>query len=180
MKQKLIILFILMTAFISANQSFAQPLNIEPGLWQHSIQMTSQSGQMEETMRQARQQLEALPPAQRQMMEQMMAAQGMSFGKDETNFQLCITAEDIARNELHLADENCTQQIFERTGNRIHVRFACAGDPPSRGEGSINIVSPREYTGTAVIHTEMDGKPEMLNINQKARWISADCGDIRR
>jgi hypothetical protein len=179
MKQKLILLFLLMTAF-SASQSFAQPLNIEPGLWQHSMQMTSQSGQMEEAMRQARQQLEALPPAQRQMMEQMMAAQGMAFGKDETSFRLCITAEDIARNELHLADENCTQQIVERTGNRIHVRFACAGDPPSRGEGNITIVNPREYTGTAVIHTEMDGKPEQFNINQKARWISADCSNLSR
>ena len=179
MKKKLIILFILMTAF-GANQSFAQPLNIEPGLWEHSMQMTSQSGEMEEAMRQARRQLDALPPDQRQMMEQMMAAQGMSFGKDETSFRLCITAEDIARNELHLADENCTQQIVERTGNRIHVRFACSSDPPSRGEGSITILSPREYTGSAVIHTEMDGKPEKLNINQKARWISADCSNLRR
>lgn len=179
MKQKLILLFILMTAF-SAPQAFAQPLNIEPGLWEHSMQMTSQSGQMEESMRQARQQLEALPPEQRQMMEQMMAAQGVAFGNDATSFRLCITAEDIARNELHLADENCTQEIVERSGNRIQVRFACAGDPPSRGEGSITIVNPKEYTGTAVIHTEMDGKPEKFNVEQKAYWISADCGNLRR
>ncbi len=178
MKLKLILLFILLTACVAC-QSFAQSLNIKPGLWEHSMRMTSQSGQMEEAMRQARQQLDALPPAQRQMMEQMMTAQGMSFGKDETSFRLCITAEDIARNELHLADENCTQQIVERTGNRIHVRFTCAGDPPSRGEGTINIVSPEEYTGTAVIHTEVDGNPETFNVNQKARWISADCGDQR-
>ncbi len=179
MKHKLTLLFILMAA-LSAHQAVAQPLNIEPGLWEHRIQMTSQSGQMEEAMRQARQQLDALPPAQRQMMEQMMAAQGVAFGNDETSFRLCITAADIAGNKLHLADENCTQEIVERSGDKIHVRFACAGDPPSRGEGNITIVNPKEYTGSAVIHTEMDGKPEEFNVNQKARWISADCGNLRR
>ncbi len=179
MKQKLLVLLTLMAALLSPPAG-AQPLNIEPGLWEHSMQMTSNSGQMEEAMRQARQQLDALPPAQRQMMEQMMAAQGVSFGKDETSFRLCITAADIADNKLHLADENCTQQIVERSGDRIHIRFSCAGDPPSSGEGNITIISPREYTGTAVIQTEMDGKPEEFNVNQKARWISADCGNLRR
>lgn len=179
MKKTLMLLFIMITTLV-AHLAVAQSVNIEPGLWEHSMKMTSQSGQMEESMRQARQQLDALPPAQRQMMEQMMAAQGMAFGKDETSFRLCITAEDIARNELHLADEDCTQEIIERTGNRIHVRFACAGDPPSRGEGSVTIVNPKEYNGSAVIHTEVDGKPEEFNINQKARWMSADCGNLRR
>jgi hypothetical protein len=176
----LIMPIFLLTFLFYSGQATAQSVNIEPGLWQHSMQMTSQSGQMEEAMREARQQMEAMPPAQRQMMEQMMAAQGMSFGKDETSFQLCITAEDIARNELHLADENCTQQIVERTGDRIHVRFACAGDPPSSGEGSVTILNPKEYNGSAVINTTVDGKPEVFNVNQKARWISADCGNLRR
>ena len=179
MKKTLMLLFIMITTLV-AHLAFAQSVNIEPGLWEHSMKMTSQSGQMEESMRQARQQLDALPPAQRQMMEQMMAAQGVSFGKDETSFRLCITAADIAGNKLHLADENCTQEIIERSGDRIHVRFACAGDPPSRGAGSVTILNPKEYTGSAVINTTVEGKPEVFNVNQKARWMSADCGNLRR
>lgn len=170
---------LLLLVLIVPELSVAQRLNIEPGLWEHRMQMTSESGQMEDAMREARRQLEALPPAQRQMMEQMMAAQGMNFGDKETRFQLCVTAEDIARDQLHLADENCTQQVVERSGNSIHVRFTCNGDPPSRGEGRVTIVSPREYTGDAVITTEMDGQPETVNISQKARWLAADCGTLK-
>ena len=179
MKNLIISLFVI-AILLPGSQISAQSLDIEPGLWEHTMKMTSQSGQMEEAMREARRQMDALPPAQRQMMEQMMADQGMRLGHDETSFQLCITAEDIARDELHLADENCTQQVIERTGDSIHVRFTCSGNPPSHGEGRVNIVNPRQYTGTAVINTEMDGQPEVFNINQQARWLSADCSQLGR
>lgn len=165
--------------FLFTSLALAEAMKIEPGLWEHTMKMTSQSGKMEEAMRQARQQLDSLPPAQRQMMEQMMAAQGIGFGADENSFRICTSAEEIARNELHLADENCTQEILERSGNTIRVRFVCDVDPPSQGEGSVTIVNSREYTGNAVINTEMDGKPEVFHVTQRAHWLSADCGDIR-
>ncbi|MDO3379876.1 DUF3617 domain-containing protein [Geoalkalibacter halelectricus] len=166
-------------ALLIGSQVWGQNLKIEPGLWEHTVRMSSQSGQMEEMMREARRQLDALPPEQRQMMEQMMAAQGVSIGEDESTFRVCISEEDAARDQLHLADENCTQEILERSGNTLRVRFACDDDPPSHGEGEVTIVSSREYTGRAVIKTDVDGSPETINVRQTARWLSSDCGNLR-
>ncbi|SDM12799.1 Protein of unknown function [Geoalkalibacter ferrihydriticus] len=178
MRSKLAIVFAC-AAVLFGSQVFAQNLKIDSGLWEHTLSMTSQSGQMEEMMREARRQLDSLPPEQRQMMEQMMAAQGISIGADESSFRVCLSEEEIARGELHLAEENCTQEVLERSGNTIRVRFTCDDEPPSHGEGEVTIVSRKEYIGNAVINTTIEGRPEVIDIDQRARWISSDCGNLQ-
>ena len=54
-------------------------LDIQPGKWKHEYSMSSESGVFEEAMNEVRKQLDALPAAQRRMVEDMMASQGMSL-----------------------------------------------------------------------------------------------------
>lgn len=177
MKFKMLLMLVPMLILLSS-LSHAQSMKIEPGLWELTMTMQSQSGQMEQAMSEMRQQLAALPPEQRQMMEQMMAAQGVSLGETANTYRICITPEDAELDQLHLADENCTHEILQRSGNTLKVRFKCAGDPPSSGEGEITILSPTQYRGKALIETLVGGKPEQVRIEQVGRRIAADCGKL--
>lgn len=177
MKFKMLLMLVPMLILLSS-LSHAQSMKIEPGLWELTMTMQSQSGQVEQAMREMQQQLAALPPEQRQMMEQMMAAQGVSLGDTANTYRICITPEDAELDQLHLADENCSHEILQRSGNTLKVRFKCAGDPPSSGEGEITILSPTEYRGKAQIDTLVDGKPEQVRIEQVGRRIAADCGKL--
>src|SRR5688572_24317009 len=70
--------------------ALAQSLSIKPGLWEHTMTMKSETGQLEQALEQARQMLAAMPEAQRAMMENMMAEQGINFDFANQSFQNCV------------------------------------------------------------------------------------------
>lgn len=156
-------------------QALAQEPKILPGLWEHSYSMKTESGLVEGAMSQ----LANLAPEQRAMMEQMMAAQGISLGPSANTIRVCISKEDAERGEVPQMDSDCTQKILHRSANTIKVGFSCTGDPPTRGEGEITFLSPKAYTGKAVVQTTVQGVTEQMNIEQKGKWLSADCGDVK-
>lgn len=153
----------------------AQDFKILPGLWEHSYSMKTESGLVEGAMSQ----LANLAPEQRAMMEQMMTAQGISLGPKGNTIRVCISKEDAERGEVPQMDSDCTQKILHRSANTIKVGFSCASDPPTRGEGEITFISPKAYTGKAVVQTIVQGVTEQMNIEQKGKWLSADCGDVK-
>ncbi len=156
----------------------AVALDMKPGLWEHSFTIKSESGQIEAAMAEMQRQLEQMPPAQRQMMEQMMAAQGMSLRPGGSSVKACVTAEEIARGELP-QQEGCEQQVLEQGRDKLRVRFSCAGNPPTSGEGEVVFHSPTHYTGKAAFETAIDGRSERMTVEQVGKWISADCGAIK-
>lgn len=156
-------------------QALAQEPKILPGLWEHSYSMKTESGMVEGAMSQ----LANLAPEQKAMMEQMMAAQGISLGPSGNTIRVCISKEDAERGEVPQMDSDCTQKILHRSANTIKVGFSCTSDPPTRGEGEITFISPKAYTGKAVVQTTVQGVAEQMNIEQKGKWLSADCGNVK-
>lgn len=162
-----------------AQQETKQATKLEnkilPGLWEHRFTVKTESGLLEGAMGQ----LGALAPNQRALMEQMMAEQGVSLGPKGNTIQVCISPEDAARGEVPQMDSDCTQQVMQNSGNTIKVRFNCASDPPTSGEGEITFLSPKAYTGKAVVYTTVHGVSEQMNIEQQGQWLSADCGGVK-
>jgi hypothetical protein len=78
----------------------AEKLNMTPGLWEHTYTVKTQSGELEQAMAHMQQQLAGLPPEQRKMVEQMMAAQGVGFGEKANTIKMCITQGEIDRGVL--------------------------------------------------------------------------------
>lgn len=152
-----------------------QETKILPGLWEHRFTVKTESGLLEGAMSQ----LGALAPNQQALMEQMMAARGVSLGPKGNTLQVCISPEDAARGEVPQMDSDCTQQVLQNSGNTIRVRFNCATDPPASGEGEITFLSPKAYTGKAVVYTTVHGLSEQMNIEQQGQWLAADCGGIK-
>ena len=159
----------------------AQPQKLRPGLWEHTVSMKSQSGQMEAAMAQMQKSLASMTPEQRKQMEQMMAQQGVSIGPKGNTVKMCITAEQADLDNIP-QQEGCTQNV-KRTGpSTVTMTFSCKGSdgaPPTAGEGTMTFSGPTAYTGNFKVKTTSAGKPEQIDMAQAGKWLSADCGAIK-
>lgn len=176
------------TALVPAPASAQAPpalQKIRPGLWEHSVQMQSQSGQIEGALALAQKAMSALSPAQRQQMEQMMAAQGLknlglggSNGAKGQTVQACITPAQAAMDTLPQRD-GCTQNVQRVDASTLKIAFQCQGSArtqPTSGEGTVQLQGPTAYTGQFRIKTALNGKTEQIDMAQSGTWLSDQCG----
>lgn len=153
---------------------------IRPGLWEVRQQPQldpAQKAQMDE----ARQQMAALPPDQRKMMESVMAQRGMSVditGGGGATMKICVTPEQAQRDAPPVNDSADCKHTLQRDGKVLHTRFECT-KPPSHGEGDITLNSPEAYSMKMRVTTQRDGRPQTMSMNGEGRWLAAECGDIK-
>ena len=153
---------------------------VAPGLWEYQMTIKSGGARMDSAMAQMQQQLAAMPPDQRKMMEDMMARQGMGMAAGKpTSVRVCITPEQAARDEMPQHDGRCKQTSKERSGRVMRFKFACTGEPASSGEGEYTLISDKEHKGHMTVNTTVKGQPERMEMEQAGKWISADCGAIK-
>lgn len=145
---------------------------IRPGLWEISSSAMQVDGQVLPDMQQMLEQMKNLPPEQRQMMEQMMAKQGVQLG--DQGVRLCMSEEQIEAREIPLQDpkSGCSHEITERSAELWKFRFSC---PDGQGEGETRFVSDREFI------TQVKGTygGQSGSMDSHARWVSADCGGLQ-
>lgn len=166
---------------LAASPAGAQPVKMRPGLWEHTVTMKSQSGQMEAAMAEMQKSLAGMSPAQRKQMEQMMAQQGVGIGPSANVIKVCVTPEEADLDRLP-AEPGCTQTVSRTGPSTVAMRFSCKGDagnPPSSGEGTMTFSGPTAYTGRFTMKTTTDGKPEVIQATQSGKWLSAQCGAIK-
>ena len=165
----------------------AADVKLRPGLWEMQSTMKTSSGQMEAAMAKMQEQLASMPPAQRKQMEQMMAQRGMSLpsaaagGGTATTLKICMTQQDVDMDNIP-TQEGCTHKITRAGPGQLKMSFQCegkAGQPPSSGEGTMTLESPTAFSGQHQMHTQVQGKPEQVDMAQKGRWLSADCGQVK-
>ncbi len=155
----------------------AQPDQLRPGLWEHSVTMKDDGGQMAAAMAQMQQQMAAMPAEQRKMVERMMAERGVGLSPGGRTVKVCMTKEDVSRETLPV-QEGCTQTV-KRSGHTWQVAFQCKGNPPSSGEGVVRMLSPTAYDGNFTMNTVVNGKPERMQMTQQGKWLGADCGSLQ-
>lgn len=161
----------------------AQVQKMRPGLWEHSVVMKSQSGQMEAAMAQMQKSMASMTPAQRKQMEQMLAQQGVAMGPGgNTNTVKVRISPEQADLDRIPPQEGCTQNV-QRTGpNSVAMAFSCKGpqgQPPTTGEGTMTFNGPTAYTGQFKVKTTSNGKPDQLDMAQTGKWLAADCGALK-
>ncbi|MEP7282321.1 MAG: DUF3617 domain-containing protein [Rubrivivax sp.] len=166
----------LLAGLLCAGAANAQPAQLEPGLWEMTLRVSGAG--MDDAMAQMHAQMATMSPQQRQMVEKMMASQGIGMGAKPSAVRVCITPEQAARAEPP-AEPGCTQEVLERSRGLLKLRFECAGPPVSKGEGEYRIAGPKAYTGHMVVSTQQNGTPQRHEMDQSGRWIGADCGAIK-
>jgi hypothetical protein len=167
---------------LATSAALANP-SVAPGLWEYRSAMNTNDPAMQQAMAQAQKALASMPPEQRRQMEQMMAAQGMSFGASgsggpSTSFRVCITPEQAARQELPPPDDKCTHRITGRTANSMKFAIECPAEK-TRGEGEMVFSNARAYDGRFTMQQVQGGKTMKMESTIAARWVSADCGNIK-
>ena len=153
---------------------------MRPGLWEHSVTMKTQSGQMEAAMAEMQKSLASMPPEQRKQ-KQMMAQQGVGMGPKGQTVKVCITKEQADLDNIP-QQEGCTQKVQRVDASTMKVAFSCKGgqgQPPSSGEGTITMQGPTAYTGQFRFKTQNQGKPEQIDMAQSGKWLSDNCGAIK-
>lgn len=153
-----------------------QTPQLRPGLWEHAMTMKGGDGQAAAAMAEMQKQMASMPAEQRKMIEKMMADKGVGIGPKGTTVKVCMTKEDVARDQL--PEQDGCKQTVKRSGDTWTVSFQCKGDPPSSGQGTVRMLSPTSYEGDFSINTVVDGKPERMQMSQKGKWLGANCGQL--
>ena len=150
-----------------------------PGLWEHAFTVKSAGGEMERVLAEMKKQMDAMPPEQRQQVEQMMASRGVKMGAKGGSGKVCLSKEQAARPAEPKVPEGCTQQVDQRSARTVKFHFDCTKPSVSRGEGEMNYLSEKAYTGKMNITGEVSGKPQQMSMDMTGKWLGADCGDVK-
>jgi len=134
---------------------------------------------MEKAMKEMQEQMASMPPDQRKMMQDMMASQGVSQTDAGTKIKVCITKEDLKRDMVPPADNQCKQDIVRKSGNSVWFKYTCKGNPPSSGEGEYTFVSDKAFKGKMTMHTTVEGRTDVIQMNQTGKWLSDNCGSVK-
>ena len=145
---------------------------IQPGLWEISSSNMQVDGQALPGMEQMLEQLKNMPPEQRQLMERMMAEQGVQLG--DKGVRVCMSEAQIKAQQIPMQDpkSGCTHEVTERSAELWKFRFNC---PNGQGEGETRFLSDKEFTSQ--VKGNYDGQNSSMESH--ARWVSADCGALQ-
>ena len=174
-------LYLILTGCVLASGAVAAAAQtMKPGLWEMSSKMAGGSGEMERAMAESQKHMDAMPPAQRKKMEEMMAKQGISMGKPGGGMsaKVCMTKEMIDRNEMTRQEGNCKQTSAQKTGNTLKFTVVCT-EPPSTSEGQVTYISPEAYTTKMTINSTRQGKPQTMVMESSGKYLSTDCGTVK-
>lgn len=176
-------------------------IDMKPGLWENTIKMSDQSArqmqeaygdQMKQAMAEMQKQLAEMPPEQRKMMEEAMAASGMkiteqgvtydggnvSISNDKTVVKNCVTQADIDKGRFREAEEGCTSTLTQVDKKRIKTTEICTGEYPSSSEMEIHFLSQNHYTGKGKTTQTVEGKTVEINVSLEGKWLAGDCGEL--
>lgn len=153
----------------------AQAAPIQPGLWEFSSRNVEVDGQEMPGMNEMLEQLQNLPPEQRKMMEDMLAAQGVQLGGQ--GVRICLSEAQVNAEALPFNDQpDCTQEITERSERRWKFSFSC---PEASGQGETRFISEREFVSVMETSYSVGGEQGSSRMESHARWIGEDCGTLK-
>ena len=165
---------LLLATFLLPLSVSAQTIDVRPGLWEHHIELKSQSGRLELALEMAKTQMALLPPEQRQMVEGVIEAQGLKVDWVNQTFQNCVTEAEAASGRFKFAEDGgCTINRAEPNGLSTHVEFTCA-----QGQGSLQLANGIEYTGQSNMTLNFNGFIEQASATHSGQWLGASCGAV--
>jgi hypothetical protein len=173
------ILAALTAATLACGAVQAQPA-VKPGLWQVQTRMPSDP-EFDKAMAELGADLAAMSPAERKQMEAAMGKQGIQLaagGKGGTASRFCMSREQAERREVTGTQGDCTLTRQSRSGATFTSAFTCV-NPRSSGETVVTFAGPEAYSSRLTMVSEQGGKKDKTVIESEAKWLSADCGNLK-
>jgi hypothetical protein len=175
MKHKMLLgifLRMLLAGFASCVQA-EEIKDIKPGLWemQHKTVVDGQA------LPDMNKMLAQVPPEMRGQVQAMMAKNGA--GLTDTGLTICITPEQIANQQYgNDPKSQCQLTDMKQEGNVTHMKMACS-KPKGEGETTVTRLNPESWTSVSTMTMSENGSPHTMNSEAAAKWLGADCGDVK-
>lgn len=145
---------------------------IKPGLWQVQSER-SIDGQKAPDLGEH---MKNMPPEMRKRMEANMKQRGIDMSGGPGQMKMCQTRESLERGQWQGEATNCKTDFSSRTGSSWKWRSVC---PESVSEGEATFTSADSYTVKTVTNTTRQGKATRMDMTLKAKFLGADCGDLK-
>jgi hypothetical protein len=145
-----------------------------PGLWEFTSEKLEVDGMQMPGMSEMLAQMKELPPEQRQMMESMLAEQGVELGSG--GVRICLSEAQVKSRKLPFQDEpGCTQEVLEQTDNLWRFRFEC---PDAKGQGETEVINEREVDSTIETEYTVGEQQGTSRMQSRGKWVGEDCGTL--
>ena len=152
--------------------SLAQTPPIKPGLWE--VQSENSTGGQKTTQPSDR--LQNLPPAVRAQVEASMKQKGIAVGGDGLN-KICFTKESMDPARFGNA-ASCKTEPRERTARSWKSHTVCT-EPPMTLDSETVFNSSESYTVNTTMTMTVRGETKTSRRTIRAKWLGADCGDLK-
>lgn len=156
-----------------STSALAQTPPIRPGLWESTQGAMLMNGQPMPGLEQMRKQLAQMPPEVRQKMQ----AQGMDLAGDG-KVRVCLSPELLKQDRWQQPPAGCSLVSQERSGTTWRFKGRCT-QPPGEVEGTTTVQSDTAHSTDVKVTTQQGGKPMVMTMSSRARWVSSDCGAIK-
>ncbi len=145
-------------------------LDIKVGLWE--MTMTTKVGGDMPTL-----DMSKLTSEQRTRMQEAMK---QFMGTHTTTHKSCITKADLQKGAFLGDDQpNCKTTVVKNTSTVLDAHQTCTGDDASTNNLHFEAASPTTVTGTVKSTNTSDGKTMNVEGTIAARWLGAECGDVK-
>ena len=152
-----------------------QATQLLPGLWEFTSDKLIVDGMQMPGMSEMLAQMKELPPEQRQMMENMLAEQGVELGSG--GIRICLSEAQVKSRKLPFQDEpGCTQEVLEQTDSLWRFRFEC---PDAKGHGETKVISEREVANIIETSYAVGEQQGTSRMQSRGQWVGEDCGALK-
>lgn len=163
-------------------QAHAEAPPIKPGLWEVTPISRSVDGKaMPDMSAQMIEQMKKLPPEVRAKMEEQMKSRGLEMASGsggQMAVRMCLSKEMLDRQQWQKSEGHCKNTSTSQSGSTWSWKFSCT-QPPSEGEGTTVFTSNESYDSDVRITSQHNGKPQVITMKHKAKWLGADCGKLQ-
>ncbi|WP_347330774.1 DUF3617 domain-containing protein [Marinimicrobium locisalis] len=148
----------------------AESIYLKPGTWEMTMQMSSDSGELEKRIEQMEQQLASLPEQSRAMAEEMNP---FSLFDGEPRKE-CMTQKDIDEADFNFAEDPSCENTVSRDGKDSTITLTC---PESGTEGKFQIDNGERYTGKLTMPSQFPGISGNLTLNITGKRLKEGCSE---
>lgn len=156
--------------FTTPALSKAESVYLKPGTWEMTMQMSSESGELEKRIEQMEAQLAALPEQSRAMAESMNPF-SLFNGEPQKD---CMTQEEVDNLEFNFADDPSCEHTVTRDGKDSEIILKC---PDSGTKGEFQIKNGERYEGNVTMPSQFPGVSGNLMLDITGKFLKEGCTD---
>jgi hypothetical protein len=151
---------------------------IKAGLWQAKVTALDANGQVTVSPEQAA--LARMSPEMRARMAEAMKGRGVQMPDADGTMKICLTKEMFESGSWQqaAADSGCTTTYSSQTGSSWKWHSTCTSFQ-STTDGEAVFTNPESYRTKMTTTATVNGKTTSVTRAVEAKWLSADCGDVR-